>query len=350
MARKTIFLESAFWDKFSECSRSLVPYADGNDPSIIFGKIERWNSLFKFICRSSVYIDVPLSSLADKAKSDPMLLHLLKCNGDGKMDLTQSEEPFPNLNSDSEFECAGDQESVFFTKDDLRLGARKHGVINICPDSIWNQDSKFKDTGEAVKTDKGFAWNKMEILKENSNEMVIIDNFVLTPDKKTGQCTTRYDLRELFRLMLPDTCKEEYTLSIFYYDDSDNGIIREARRKQFFQSIKDFIKTKKKNLSLKLELFPTTANGPTYHKDFHDRTIITNNVWIGSEAGFDLLVQDYTTNTNARAIKTTKTHGLYLGFGNEVANWLDTAYDNLIEEAKQCLKKYKYKTENRLLL
>lgn len=349
MARKTIFLESAFWDKFSECSRALLPYADGNDPAVIFEKIERWNSIYKFICRSSVYIDVPINSLADKAKNDPMLWKLLKCNGDGKMDLTHSEDPFPDLNSETEFECDGDNESVFLTLVDLHLGARRHGVINICPDTIWDQDIKFKDTGEAVKTDKGFAWNKMEILKENSNQMVIIDNFVLAPDRN-GLCTTRYDLRELLRLMLPDSCIEEYTLSIFYYDDSNNNTIRETRRKQFLQSIKDFIKAKKKHLNPKIELFPTTANGQNHHKDFHDRTIITNNVWIGSEAGFDLLVQDFSTNTNTRAIKTTKTHGLYLGFGNDVANWLDTAYDNLIEEAKQCLKKYKYTTENRLLL
>ena len=343
-------MESAFWDKFSECSHALDPFAEGNDPAEVFEKIERWNHLFKFICRSSVFVDSPLQELGEKAKSDRMLWHLLKCNGDGKFDLEFQEMPFPDLESDQKFEYDDDYTSLFLTVTDHRKAAREHGVINICPDTIWNQETKFKDTGEAVTKDKGFAWNKMDILKENSNGMVIVDNFVLTPDKKTGRCSIRYDLRELFRLMLPDSFKEEYTLSIFYFDDSDDDVIRDARRKQFFQSIKEFVKAKKKSLNLKLELFPTTFNGVNYQKEFHDRTIITNNVWIGSEAGFDLLVQDFTTNTNTIAIKTTKTHGLYLGFGNDVANWLDTAYDNLIEDAKQCLKKYKYKTENRLLL
>ena len=115
------------------------------------------------------------------------------------------------------------------------------------------------------------------------------------------------------------------------------------------KAIMKFVRGKKKNLRIKLELFPTEPNFQNYHKDFHDRTIITNNVWIGSEAGFDLLVQDYSTNTNTRAIKTTKTHGLYFGFGDEAADWLNAAYDHLIEEAKQCLKKYGYETNNRLL-
>lgn len=349
MARKTIFLETAFWDRFSECSRALEPFADGNDPAEVFEKIERWNRLFKFICRSSVFVDSSLQELGEKAKSDQMLWRLLKCNGDGKFDLEYQEEPFPDLESDQKFEYDEDYTSLFLTEADHRKAAREHGVINICIDTIWDQESKFKDSGDAIMTDKGWAWNKMDILRENSNGMVIVDNFILSPDKKTGKCSIRYDLRELLRLMLPDTFKEEYTLSIFYYDDSGDKRIRETRRNQFSQSIKEFVKVKKKGLKLILELFPTAANQQNYHKDFHDRSIITNNVWVGSEAGFDLLVQDYTTNTNTRAIKTTKTHGLYLGFGDEAATWLDGAYDDLIAEAKTCLRKYNYKTENRIL-
>ena len=340
-------MQMAFWDSFSECSRALNPYADGNDPAETIEKSARWHALFEFICRSCVFVDSPLQKLGEIAQSDPMLKTLLKRNADGLFNLEYQEGSFPDLESHQGFEFDDDYSSLFLTKNDLRKAAREHGVINICSTTIWNQQDKFKDTGEVIETDKGFAWNKMEILRENSNGMVIIDNFLLAPDKKTRRCTIRYDLRELFRLMLPDTSIGDYVVSIFYYDDSDN---REENRKQFFQNINDFLKAKKKSLSVKLELFPTTFNGQNYHKDFHDRTIITNNIWVGSEAGFDLLVQDFTTNTNTRAIKTTKTHGLYLGFGNDVAKWLDKAYDNLIEEAKRCLKKYKYKTENRLLL
>lgn len=349
MAKKTIFLESAFWDKFSECVHDLNPNDDGYDPVEILEKIARWKSIYDFICRSSVFVDSPLSELAEKAKNDRLLRHLLKCNGDGKMELTESDEPFPDLESDNGFEYDTDYFSLYFTANDYRKAARSHGVINICYDSIWSQQDKFKDTGEAIKTDKGFAWAKMEILKEASNGMVIVDNFVLSPDKKTERCAIRYDLRELLRLMLPDTFKEDYVLSIFYFDDSNDEHIREARREQFYSSIRDFVRTKKKGLSLVLELFPTAANGKNYHKDFHDRSVITNNVWIGSEAGFDLLVQDYSTNTNTRSIKTTKTHGLYLGFGNDAANWLENAYDDLISEARQCLRKYGYTTVNRIL-
>ena len=350
MARKTIFLETAFWDKFSECARALNPFCEGGDPVETFEKISRWNNLYKFICRSSVYSDSPLSSLAEKAKTDPMLLHLLKSTGDGKMDLTSSEEPFPDLDSSKEFECEGDHEAIYFTEKDHRPGAIKHGVINICIDTIWNHQSKFLDSGKAVQSDAGWHWRSMDILKENSNSMVIIDNFILAPDKKNGQCSINYSLRELLRLSLPDSSDEDYTLSLFYFDDSEERKVREYRKDQFFRSINDFLRRNKKCLKVTLELFPPVANGINYHKDFHDRTVITNNVWIGSEAGFDLLIPDTTLATNARAIKTTKTHGLYFGFGNEVAEWLTQSYDHLIAEAKRCIKRYGYSTQNRLLL
>ena len=260
MARKNIFLETAFWDEFSECSRALIPYADGNDPAEVFEKIARWNELFKFICRSNVFVDSPLQELGERAKKDPMLKLMLKKNGDGQFDLEHQQEPFPDLESCKKFEYDDDYSSLFLTKADHRIAARELGVINICPETIWNHRDKFRDTGEAIKTDKGFAWNKMELLRENSNGMVIIDNFILAPDKKTGQCSTRYDLRELLRLMLPESSRGDYSLSIFYFDDSDDDNVRETRRKQFYQSVKDFVKAKKKHLNVNLELFPTAAN------------------------------------------------------------------------------------------
>lgn len=343
-------METAFWEQFSECFHALDPHAEGADPYEISEKIGRWLNIYKFICRSNVYVDIPIHELREMANKDPMLKRLLKCNGDGKMGLEESEDPFPELKSNQPFECEGDHESVFFTGKDLRSSAVNHGVLNISMDTIWNQQNKFKDTGKSVRADKGWHWRTMEILKETSNSMVVVDNFVLAPDNRTGACRMSYSLKEMLRIMLPDSCQEDYILSIFYYDDSSEKRIREGRKGQFELSIKEFLVHQKKRLGIKLELFPTTANGINHHKDFHDRTVVTNNVWVGSEAGFDLLYPDTTLATNARAIKSTKSHGLYLGFGNEVADWLDTAYDNLIEEAKLCLKKYKYKTENRLLL
>ena len=348
MARKTIFLETAFWVKFSECSRDLISSGDYNPET--FKKIARWNSLYEFICRSSAYIDTPLNKLGEMAKNDPCLRHLLKCNGDHLMDLEYSES-FPDLEGKGMFQYSDDASAAYFTVSDHRPGARAYGVLNIPLDSIWGQHDKFKDTGEAVHS--GWNWDNMSILKENSNSLVLIDNFILSPNDK-GLCSIGYNLKKIFQIMLPESCKEEYCISIFYFDEAEEKSIREKHKAEFRESICTFITSRKPHFKFYLELFPTYITAQQkerkdYHKPFHDRTIITNNVWVGSEAGFDLLREDYTFSTRARAIKSTTTHGLYFGFGNDVAKWLDGAHDNLIAEANACMKKYNYKSVNRLL-
>ena len=349
MAQKTIYLESAFWDCFSECLNDLTQKLSGPDPADAIDRISQWDRLYKFICNSSVFVDIPLSELAEKAKQDSFLRRLLKRNGDGLIELEQINGSFPDLRSSNRFVYDDDFAAVYLTRGDYRKDAIKHGVLNISSSSIWEQNDKFIDSGDAVQKDKGWVWRNMTILKENSNGMVIIDNFVLSPDKITKKCSIREDLREILKMMLPGTCVEEYQISIFYNDNSDNDSDIARNKNQFFQSICDYIKRIRKDLVFCLELFPTWTTTNNRQKDFHDRTIITNNTWIGSEAGFDLIVRDYSQYTNTRAIKSTKTHGLYLGFGNEAALWLDKAYEQLLEDVRRCLNKYNYKTKNRLL-
>lgn len=355
MARKTIFLETAFWEKFSECYRALNPYEEGYDPVVVINKIECWNNIFKFFCRSSVLVDSSLQDLAQKAikDEDPMLKHLLKKNGDGHFDLEQSIDPFPNLDSSCEFECEGDNSAIFFTEQDQRRGARNHGVINISLNSIWEQANKFKDSGKSVMRDEEWTWRNMDILKESSNGIVIIDNYILKPsiNHRTHQetCEISFNLKELFRLMLPNSTIEPFQISIFYYDDSSDVNITKQRKELYFVSIRKFIKQQRPHLAFELELFPSYTDVVHTRKDFHDRVILTNNIWVSSEAGFDLLRYDQTASTNTSAIKTTKTHGLYFGFGNEVAGWLEGAYDDLLKEVKECLIRYDYSSNNRLL-
>ena len=348
--KKKIFLEMAFWDKFSECCPDRW-----TDPE----KFKKWDHLYDFIRRSSVFVDKPFSELVENAQNDRPLQLLMKSNVGGESDLEVSSYPFPDLESDEEFKT-DDYSSVFFSAEDHTQGARKHGVINICCDNIWEQEAKFGDTGVPVKKGERFAWSEMGILQENSNAMVIIDNFLLKQNKQ-GKCNPSMDLMELLQLSLPHSFSGKYVISIFYYDDGRNAanessspeqreFVRESRKDEFYNSIMKFIKNERQGLKVELELFPTYDDVPNdYSKCFHDRVILTNNVWVGSEAGFDMLRRDKELKMNV-AKKSTTTHCLYVGFGSDEAKWLDDSYDNRLSEAKQCLARYKYKNpQNRLL-
>lgn len=122
MARKTIFLESAFWDKFSECATSL--FSDSNNPVAIFEKISNWNTLYKFICNSNIFTDTPLTVLGEKAKKDEFLRKLLKKNGDGKIELDQVKES-PDLESSKRFKYDDDCSAIFFYSNRPQRGCEK---------------------------------------------------------------------------------------------------------------------------------------------------------------------------------------------------------------------------------
>ncbi len=352
MARKTIFLESAFWDKFSECYRAILSQGADMDSITFLEKIPSWVEIYKFISRSDIYTDKPLSELEKEAENDEMLKKLLKKNGDGLIEMEYSELPFPNLETNDNFNPE-DYSAIYLTYDNHCIGASKLGVLNISIDTIWNQHSKFIDSGESVNKDTEWVWKNMKILGETSNGIIIIDNYILSPyrDNQTGAevCTASFNLRELLKLLLPDSRPQQFPISIFYYDDSKARGVRQRRKDSYNDDIQRFVKSIRPSLDFVLELFPSSTDEDSYRKDFHDRAILTNNIWVSSEAGFDLLRRDTTRASNSAAIKTTKTHGLYLGFGDEAASWLASAYDQLLSEAKRCLIKYNYTSQNRLL-
>ncbi|MBR1436450.1 MAG: hypothetical protein IJ584_15230, partial [Bacteroidales bacterium] len=240
MSKRTIFLETAFWEGFSECPKSLASFAEGTDPVMNVERISKWNSIYKLLLRSDILIDTPLDRLADKASSDSFLRHLLKSNGDGKMALEYQEEPFPNLDRSEEFEYDDDYLALYFTGQEHHKGAQKHGVINVCLDDIWNQQNKFKDSGEAMRADTGWGWNSMDILKENSNSLVIIDNYIISV-KANGYWSMRRDLKDLLGLILPYDSSCEYCISLFYLDKSVNDNERDNLKNLCSDTISSWI-------------------------------------------------------------------------------------------------------------
>ncbi len=349
MAGKSIFLEMAFWDQFSKRFDDLIKdYEEGGDSIVLADRISKWNSLFKLLSRSPVFVDAPLSSLAEKARGDERLLRLLKRKGGGQNDLGSLDESFPDLDSEESFDCYDYYSAIYFTSESHSPGAKKHGVINISIDGLWNHGDKFTDTGIAIRTNQGWNWDEMGILKENSNSMVLIDNYIFSPDR-TGQGRLTVNLKSILKKILPNELTEEYFVSIFYHESSTQTHIREERKKHYKEEIEQFIGRIRPNLMVVVELFPTKMSNDTAHKPIHDRTIVTNNIWIGSEAGFDLLVNDRAMYSNTRAVKTTTLHSVYLGFGEEIANWLRQSYDNLKSDAQKFLENYGYTSENMLL-
>ena len=95
--------------------------------------------------------------------------------------------------------------------------------------------------------------------------------------------------------------------------------------KQTRELIQQELKKIRPNLLIDLTIYKC------YTSDFHDRAIITNNLWIGCEGGFDLLKKD---KYGFRTISTklTKTHLRYPFLHKD---WATKSYEDLLRDAEK---------------
>ena len=140
---------------------------------------------------------------------------------------------------------------------------------------------------------------------------------------------------ELLNQLLPDECEIGYHLTIFYYEE---GTVTKEK-------ILSALKVRKPALveNLQLELIRVAGK-----QDFHDRAIITNNYWISIGGGFDITMWDRETRS-LRVKRSTNTEIMYPYFASMNIKRIDTAYENLLNDAKQELQWAKATSCNRLL-
>ena len=159
--------------------------------------------------------------------------------------------------------------------------------------------------------------------------MIIVDNYIL----KNG----RRDLPELLNLLLPEFCDVDYHLTIFYLPEYGAAVTKD--------DIIEMVSKAKPGLvdRLQLELIPMVSK-----TDFHDRAIITNNLWFSSGAGFDLTRWDSDSRSNV-AKRTTTLEIVYPYLASLNVHKVDDAYENLIKDAKVALEHAKMTSNNRLI-
>lgn len=317
--RKRVFLEMAFWDKFLECYPVSMPLPDEKG----MRRLKAWIELFSFLSRSSITADCSAKEFSDKAETDQWLRYLWKKSTENDTLLS-----FGSRFNDLDSLFSTNPFCVLFSGTGKGPCAERYGVINLNGGNCLTMGSLFIDNGMAIRQGDVWSWSDFEQLFPSrcSNSMIIVDNYILKNGLK--------NLPNLLERLLPDSCEIDYHLSIFYLYNQTN-VSRE--------DILDIIRMKKPGLvkNLILELFPTVGS-----TEFHDRAIITNNVWIAVGGGFDLTCNGRDPDI---AKRSTTIEILYPYFATDNNQLVDVAYDNLLQDAKEALRHSKLTSVNRLL-
>lgn len=340
--RKRVYCEALFWEKFikNRPERSTPLFSDEKE----IKEDEVWTSLLKFICSSNLIFDTSPSDYFKKHEGDETcnwlqkLLHLSASGMGCHVDVCENNFPYLTILNKSTVE-EKQLLSVFLTSENCEEEAQSLGVICFAPNCLYKYSHFFMDNGIAVGEDEDFNW---KILKEkarhNCNSMIIVDNYLISKD---------WNLKEILDALLPELIEVKFYITLIT-GETDN-------LKKRTENLKSFIKSKRPNLKFDLQ----TIEAGEFIKDkndqskerwknfLHDRTIITNYIWIKSGAGFDLSNYNY-ANEPTYANKSTTIEVLYPFFYFGDNGYHIKAYEDLLIDVDSVFEKRNMFPNNRL--
>lgn len=205
----------------------------------------------------------------------------------------------------------------------------EYGVLVISPENIMDFKGILYDNGGTIDKNESKGWKDLiKINPKSCNSMILIDNYIFTNPDTTNQ---KDNLLKILDILLPQSLNADITfhISIFTYDidwnikwqvESDEKIDKMSKTDKFFQMLAKSIECLRPNLCFLLCVFKCQLN------EFHDRILVTNNFYISSGGGFNLIRK------NGKSDKMTTTNIVY-PYLNSSAKWVTSAYSNVINNA-----------------
>ncbi len=219
--------------------------------------------------------------------------------------------------------------AVYFSMAEDEIAAQK-GIMVLTPTTI-NNPSLYKDSGSGgIKKGKPFSWDKLlKNAQHCCNALIAVDNYLYKGRQN--------NLFPILNSLLPQRLQEgiSFQLSLFMLEEPGRNI------ETIYSQIMEYLTNVRPALVVDLTIYKC------YKTEFHDRAIITNNMWIECVGGFDLLKNDkYGFRTVSS--KTTKTH---LTFPFIVKDGSTDSYSLLLEDVENVRKierEFKGSDKNRL--
>ena len=302
-----------------------------------------WRKMYRFLSKSSIFLDITKLQLLEECKRNPILLKLYTSNPNFQCLGTK----FPyiqkldkdNINEHYRFF------SIFLTNSNKRIReeiSSNLGIIILGKSDITHYEDLFKEYTIPIPKNSIISWSKMpfkEFVKK-SNSMIIVDNYILDDTK-----LYKNNFQPLLENLLPDNSDMVYHLTILgKLTGTIKSKTKEDAKLRFDKTdrILSEICKEKENLQYNYSIYDSI--------EFHDRIIITNNVWIDCGAGFNLI------GLYGRTDKRTNVRIAYPFMSTSEQDWVNEAFCFLLSD---CIEEVQVKNgkgswgdvtiENRLL-
>lgn len=287
-----------------------------------------WLDFCSFLLKSHLHLNVSDEDINNRElKKDEMtstnmfFKQLVKrqssglCEIDGDFDSNSLADSVPDLNG---------VYLVCKNRVKCELLSKKYGVLIIPMSDYTSYSYLFKDGGTTISiNDKNYkSWS---LLAQNGskicNSMMIIDNYLLTDKDKMTE-----NLTSILQSLLPEHIENPFQLCFFtllYDQGTDSHRNLQERYDDILNIIKEI---RGYSYKVSLTIFKCKKYRFSDPKRFHGRVILTNNVLICSDGGFDLF-------KNGEATKLTIVNIVYPHFTDRI-RWASSALEDYLKEAK----------------
>lgn len=321
---KTCFCEVGFLREFiGSHPTMLVPNDD------VIRLMGNWISVYHFICKSDVVIDITAAEFSSiKDNNEWMRLFWKKSsNGECNIEFAGMKE-FPHISNLSHDKCSVKElNAVYLTTqpDDVCIKkSNELGVVVLNNDLIKKCDHLFIDNGTEFPSRKAKDWDFMKQLNSVfpsiniCNSMIIVDNYLFSDNiKNEADERLEYNLKPILRTLLPHSLAEGeiFEIAIFTGEDKKQSFERQLNY------ISSLITKIRPNLNTRICFYGKSQSA------FHDRAILTNNIWISSGHGFDIFGR-------SKEIGKPTTINIAFPFIQNKLLWCDGSYLNVINQAE----------------
>ena len=339
--RRTVYCEFEFLQGFIEENPCGKPM-DFSETGLVKGR--NWFQLGLLMMKSSIVFNVTEKEFLKSVVGNDFLEQLWGKRNSGEC-VVRFSESYKGID---ELQCSDGKsdrlDSLFFTMLPVNVCnsiADTYGVLCLNLEMALQNSDIYDDFGEAVNAGSSVSWNFLE--KHNvssptlrvSNSMIIVDNYLLNDKEKIQR-----NLFPILEYLLPCELSEEleYHLSIFTTNKDDKLKFRHKLLSEEISRIRP-------KLKVRITITQCTT------ADFHDRAIVTNNIWIGIGKGCDLL------DKKGKAVQST-TIPIHFPFIQTSVRWGEAAWENLLKNAESVFRKNHkkdfdfwgdYEMQNRLL-
>lgn len=329
--RKKIFCETLF---LKELSVNICESSSNQVSSYQEKKV--WWSIFNLLRNTSIELHLDISDEeldmvyaevegsmkknAKKGNANPAYEEIIySAYNDQKR--VQLKCDFKPLSRCIEEGIALDTDAIYFTMSSKGLfkeWSEDKGIFIISNDSINSFIPLLNDSGVSILKDDFGTWGTIlkKCKKIPCNRITVVDNYILS------KCDTyKKNLKQILDSLLPEKAEPGFPIAIYTVDFVDS-----------WNSIKEIIENLERPYSISLCVVKCCE------KPFHDRTIYTNNLWIGCGSGFNLFKSNNTANHSTVI-------NIVSPFLNDTIQWAFNAYGNLIKDVeKQYSKHESYET------